>query len=121
MSVVEDRAAVEVTHPVWCVNYPEDDGRIKGECEYEHRGDPYRLDAGPSAAFQVSATVVEGFEVFEGDVVDHGARVELTVWNREDTSAPASAHLEPREVERLRQLLELAARDSRLGARVAQR
>lgn len=112
------RAAVTITHPVWCRNYPEDDGRLKGECDGEHRGDDFRLDAGPTAAFQVSATAVEGFEVLKGgEVLSHGVQVQVTVWDRESGAGPASAYLDAAEVERLRQLLELAVREASLLGR----
>lgn len=106
--------APSITHPVWCTNHPDNAaGRLQGECDGEHFGDDYRLDAGDTAAYQVSARPREGFEVFGGKVLNHGAQVQVTVWDRESSGAPVSAYLDLAEVERLRQLLDLAARDAR--------
>lgn len=115
MTSIDDRPAVTITHPVWCGNYPEDDGIVRSECDGEHRGVDYRLDAGETAAYQVSATVVEGFEVVGDGVLDHGPLVQLTVYDRENVVAPASGYLNASEVERLQRLLALAA--SELGLR----
>lgn len=117
MTATEERPAVTITHPVWCRNYPEEDGRLKGECDGEHRGGDFRLDAGATAAYQVSATAVEGFEVLDGRVLSHGVQVLVTVWVRESVAGPASAYLDGAEVKRLRRLLELAARESSLEGR----
>ena len=101
MTTTDDRAAVTITHPVWCTNYPEDENWINGECGHEHRGHDYRLDAGTTAAYQVSATAVEGFEVVDAEVLSHGAQVQLTVYDRENVGRPQSAYLDAAEVERL--------------------
>lgn len=116
MTTTDDRPAVSITHPLWCRNYPED-GLIRSECDYEHRGVDYRLDAGETASYQVSVTVVEGFEVVGDSVLNHGPQVQLTVYDRESLGAPASGYLNATEVERLQRLLALAAGELSLRGR----
>lgn len=113
----DDRPAATITHPVWCTNYPEPNGRLRGECDGEHLGVDYHLDAGVTASYQVTATAVEGFEVIDGNEHSHGLQVQVTVYDREGVGVPESAYLDPAEVERLRRLLDLAARDLTLQGR----
>lgn len=117
MNSTETRSRVTIKHPLWCINYPENGTTVPRECDGEHQGHDYRLDAGETAAYRVSVTVVEMFEVTHGVVLDHGARVRLTVHDRESGGQPAAAYLDATEVERLRHLLELAARDMDLPDR----
>jgi hypothetical protein len=114
-----------IAHPTWCQRIADDDasfderGRGIGPAEpphdREHRGEPYRLEAG-GALDTVLVQAVQLYELDGDEQLSMGSQVRLAITMREMVGS-ADAHLTVDDVDRLIVLLNAVKRDLDLCGR----
>jgi hypothetical protein len=118
-----------IRHPAWCQHVPEGapyagdpvgsqtfyDRLAPPEQSSEHQGREYRLDAGESFAYSVSATATQMYDLLPHGVETLVARIRLSIVEHEVVGTPAAAWLTPDEVDGLIAMLLCAKRDLSLS------